>query len=65
MRFYFLFSVISKAATGNYMTLQARVIISATAVVSHLTLQCVALLSNDQVNFCETENDYFGRGKYF
>lgn len=54
MRFYFLFSIISKPATGNYMTLQARAgtaaIFSVTAVVSHLILQRV-LMSPRQWSF--------------
>lgn len=52
MRFYFLFSIISKTATGNSMTLQETVgiavIIAVIAVVSHFILYCVVVCHQKQ-----------------
>lgn len=74
VRFYFLFTIISKPATGNYMTLQARVgyscnyLCHSSCFSFHSALCGVVTQNNDLFMpfLWDTEQYYyFGRGKIF
>lgn len=74
VRFYFLLTIISKPVTGNYMTLQARVVYSCNYLCHsscfsfHSALCGVVTQNNDlfmQFLWDTEQYYYFGRGKIF